>query len=71
MIPHPTKVKKGGEDAQFATEKILVVADGVGGWADVFIYNILLVWHRSWTVLKRIMPPYRKHIHKRSITFYY
>jgi protein phosphatase PTC7 len=35
VIPHPAKVEKGGEDALFANDKILVVADGVGGWADV------------------------------------
>lgn len=34
MIPHPEKVHKGGEDAVFAHDNILVVADGVGGWAD-------------------------------------
>ncbi len=33
MIPHPQKAHKGGEDALFANEKFLVVADGVGGWA--------------------------------------
>lgn len=32
MIPHPEKVAKGGEDAWFASESLLVVADGVGGW---------------------------------------
>ena len=31
-IPHITKVDKGGEDAWIATENLLVVADGVGGW---------------------------------------
>jgi len=35
MIPHPEKVKKGGEDAFFANKNVLSVADGVGGWADV------------------------------------
>lgn len=34
MIPHPEKVAKGGEDALFANEKLLSVADGVGGWAN-------------------------------------
>lgn len=34
MIPHPEKAYKGGEDAMFASENVLVVADGVGGWAD-------------------------------------
>ena len=34
MIPHPEKAYKGGEDALFASENVLLVADGVGGWAD-------------------------------------
>lgn len=33
MIPHPAKAYKGGEDAIFASDNLLVVADGVGGWA--------------------------------------
>ena len=33
MIPHPEKAHKGGEDAYFSNEKLLVVCDGVGGWA--------------------------------------
>ena len=33
-IPHPTKVEKGGEDAWVASSNLLVVADGVGGWAN-------------------------------------
>ena len=33
-IPHRTKVDKGGEDAWIATPDLLVVADGVGGWAN-------------------------------------
>jgi protein phosphatase PTC7 len=33
-IPHPEKAYKGGEDACFADDNIIVVADGVGGWAD-------------------------------------
>lgn len=32
MIPHPDKVERGGEDAYFAGQSLLVVADGVGGW---------------------------------------
>jgi len=34
MIPHPSKVDKGGEDAFFETSdsKSIGVADGVGGW---------------------------------------
>ena len=33
-IPHREKLEKGGEDAYVATEHLLVVADGVGGWAN-------------------------------------
>jgi protein phosphatase PTC7 len=32
--PHPEKAYKGGEDAGFANENLLAVADGVGGWAQ-------------------------------------
>ena len=34
MKPHPDKVAKGGEDALYESDNLLVVADGVGGWAD-------------------------------------
>jgi len=36
MIPHPSKVAKGGEDANFISDdaKSIGVADGVGGWAS-------------------------------------
>ena len=34
MIPHPAKAHKGGEDAMFVSDNVIVVADGVGGWAD-------------------------------------
>jgi len=34
LLPHPEKAYKGGEDALFASEHVLLVADGVGGWAD-------------------------------------
>lgn len=34
VIPHPSKVHKGGEDAWYADSNFLAVADGVGGWAD-------------------------------------
>lgn len=34
MIPHPDKAAKGGEDACFASDNVIAVADGVGGWAD-------------------------------------
>ena len=33
-VPHPDKADKGGEDAWVADETLLVVADGVGGWAN-------------------------------------
>ena len=33
-IPHPEKVGRGGEDGYWASDSLLVVADGVGGWAD-------------------------------------
>ena len=33
-IPHVSKRQKGGEDAWVATPSLLVVADGVGGWAN-------------------------------------
>ena len=34
MIPHDEKVHKGGEDAFTASERLIAVADGVGGWAN-------------------------------------
>lgn len=34
LIPHPEKVHKGGEDALFVRDKLITVADGVGGWAN-------------------------------------
>lgn len=36
-IPHPEKVAKGGEDAFYADDNLLVVADGVGGWIELGI----------------------------------
>lgn len=33
MVPHPSKREKGGEDAYVAAHDLMVVADGVGGWA--------------------------------------
>ena len=33
ITPHPDKVGKGGEDALLASHDLMVVADGVGGWA--------------------------------------
>jgi len=33
-IPHISKKEKGGEDAWVASHNLLVVADGVGGWAS-------------------------------------
>jgi protein phosphatase PTC7 len=35
MIPHFEKRHKGGEDAYVSTERLMVVADGVGGWGEV------------------------------------
>ena len=32
VIPHPEKAQKGGEDAYYASKRIIAVADGVGGW---------------------------------------
>lgn len=34
MIPHPAKAYRGGEDAFFSSEELLIVADGVGSWID-------------------------------------
>jgi protein phosphatase PTC7 len=34
MSPHPEKAYKGGEDAVFTSDNVLLVADGVGGWAE-------------------------------------
>ena len=34
MLPRMDKKEKGGQDAILALENVLVVADGVGGWAD-------------------------------------
>lgn len=31
-LPRPDKVAKGGDDANFESENLLAVADGVGGW---------------------------------------
>jgi serine/threonine protein phosphatase PrpC len=35
VLPHPQKSAGGGEDAFFATESALCVADGVGGYASM------------------------------------
>ena len=34
-IPHDDKRDRAGEDAAEASEDLLVLADGVGGWAEV------------------------------------
>jgi len=34
MIPHIEKRHKGGEDAYYVDEQMLVVLDGVGGWGN-------------------------------------
>ena len=33
MNPHKEKILKGGEDAAFGSESLVVVCDGVGGWS--------------------------------------
>ncbi len=34
MIPHPRKIKRGGEDALFTTNKKLGIFDGVSAWME-------------------------------------
>lgn len=34
MMPHPAKARKGGEDALFVSDNILVVCDGVSSWSS-------------------------------------
>ena len=34
VLPHMQKRHKGGEDAAVLTDRMLAVADGVGGWAE-------------------------------------
>lgn len=34
MLPHMQKRHKGGEDAAVLTDRVIAVADGVGGWAE-------------------------------------
>jgi protein phosphatase PTC7 len=34
LNPHPAKKYKGGEDAACLSDRMLSVADGVGGWAE-------------------------------------
>ena len=45
--PHKDKIYKGGEDAMITSDKLLIVADGVGGWAmrgvDAVLYSKKLV----------------------------
>ena len=36
-VPHPDKAWKGGEDATFASNNVLVMADGVSGWSKMGI----------------------------------
>jgi len=33
MIPHDSKLYKGGEDSADSSDTILTISDGVGGWA--------------------------------------
>ena len=37
--PHPAKIQKGGEDAYAISKnnRVITVADGVGGWSDAGI----------------------------------
>lgn len=42
MIPHPEKVHKGGEDALYVSPKLIAVADGVGGWAEVIAFKFYI-----------------------------
>lgn len=35
IIPHDSKISRGGEDAASTIDDMLVVSDGVGGWAKV------------------------------------
>jgi len=37
IIPKDAKLAKGGEDSADSSDSILVVADGVGGWAEAGI----------------------------------
>ena len=32
IIPHDEKMHRGGEDSADSSDKVLIVADGVGGW---------------------------------------
>ena len=34
VLPHMQKRHKGGEDAAVLTDRVISVADGVGGWAE-------------------------------------
>ena len=34
LRPHPNKRHKGGEDAAALNDRLLCLADGVGGWAE-------------------------------------
>jgi len=50
-IPHIEKKDRGGEDSFYASDSLLAVADGVGGWAnrgiDAGRYSKSLVWYIS------------------------
>ncbi len=34
IIPHDDKIHRGGEDSAHATDTMITVADGVGGWEE-------------------------------------
>ena len=37
LVPHPEKVKTGGEDSVYIGPNVMAVMDGVGGWNRVGI----------------------------------
>ena len=55
VLPHPLKIKTGGDDAHFVTAHSLGIADGVGGWAAhgvdpaVFARSLMLYCHKATT----------------------
>lgn len=55
MIPHPDKVAKGGEDAYFTNEKLISVADGVGGWVLKFIIILFYIKNLIFFIIKKLL----------------
>ena len=37
IIPHDDKRHRGGEDSADSNQSMIIVADGVGGWAEMGI----------------------------------